>query len=92
MPAQGTTLIDFGSTPGSYDTSVAVTGQTSMTGSEYAEAFLMATTSPDHNLVEHQIAPISLRCGVPSAGVGFTIYATSEILLTGQFTVRWVWN
>jgi len=33
-----------------------------------------------------------LTCGTPTAGTGFTIYATSQHKLQGKFALRWVWS
>ena len=90
--AVGTTTINFGAAPGGFDAQVAVTGQGSILATSYVEAFVMAEASADHTDDEHVIAPISLRCGVPTAGVGFTIFATSDIPLSGLWSIRWVWS
>jgi thiamine monophosphate kinase len=92
MGATGTATLDFGAAPGSPVASVVVTGQAGISASSVAEAWLMAETSADHNEVEHRIVPIIVRVGQIVAGTGFTIYATSDWSLTGQWTVRWVWN
>ena len=92
--ATGTATIDFGSHPGLNETSVAVTGQGSILGTSKAEAFFMADdTSVDHTASDHKYAGmfITLSCGTPSAGTGFTIYARSPEKMTGQWAVRWVW-
>lgn len=91
----GTATIDFGAHPGLNETSVAVIGQASISGTSKAEAWIMADdTTGDHTATDHRYAELflSLTCGTPSAGVGFTIYATAIDKLTGQFAVRYVWS
>ena len=90
MPT-GTATVDFGSTPGNL-ASVVVTGQTAILAGSLVEAMMMASSTADHNVDEHIIAPIRLVCGAVSAGVGFTIYASStEVTFTGTWSVKWVW-
>lgn len=88
---QGTIEIDF--SIGSNEASVVVTGQTSIASSNSAEAFIMYEASSEHTANDHAYAAalIGLSCGVPTDGVGFTIYARSTEKLTGKFKLRWVW-
>ena len=91
----GTATIDFGAAPGSGETSVAVTGLSTISGTSKAEAWIMADDSTaDHTASDHRYADLflSLTCGTPTAGVGFTIYARAIDKLTGQFAVRYVWS
>lgn len=91
---QGTATIDFGSS-GANETSVAVTGQTTISATSKAESFVMADdTVSTHTASDHRYfnAVCGLTCGTPTAATGFTIYATSAQKLTGQFKVRWVWT
>jgi hypothetical protein len=93
--AIGSATINFGAHPGSNEASVAVTGQTSISNTSKAEAWVMADdTSSNHTASDHRYfaALAGLTCGTPSAGVGFTIYARSTEKLTGNFTLRWVWS
>jgi hypothetical protein len=89
--AKGATTIDFGAAPGGNLASVAVAGQAAILSTSYVEAFLMYEATADALADEQLIAPINLRCGTPVDGVGFTIYAASEWVLTGTYAVRWVW-
>jgi len=92
--ATGIATIDFGSHPGSNEASVAVTGEATITATSKVEAWIMADdTTTDHTANDHKYfaAFVSLTCGTPSAGVGFTIYARALEKLTGTFKVRWVW-
>jgi hypothetical protein len=91
---QGTATIDFGSFPGVNEVSVAVTGQTGISATSKAEAYMMGDdTSTDHTASDHRYAAalIGLTCGTPTAGTGFTIYGTCLDQMQGNFTVRWVW-
>lgn len=89
MGAQGTAVLDFGSTP-TFEGSIAVTGQASITGTSHCEAFWMQEALT----AEYDMASVlvSLSCGSVVAGTGFTIYANSKTYATGTITVRWVWN
>lgn len=90
--ATGTATIDFGT--GSNEASVAVTGQTTISATSKVEAFVMADdTSANHTAKDHRYFAgfVGLTCGTPAVGTGFTIYATSQHKLSGQFTIRWVW-
>lgn len=90
----GTATIDFGAFPGSNETSVSVTGQTGISGTSKAEAYVMADdATSDHTAEDHRYfsALAGLTCGTPSDGIGFTIYARSTEQLQGTFSIRWVW-
>lgn len=91
---QGIATIDFGSAPGSNEASVSVTGQTTISDTSKADAFVMADdTTSDHTASDHRYfdALVGLTCGTPTAATGFTVYARSAHKLTGTFKVRWVW-
>jgi len=72
--AQGTTTVNFGAFPGSYDTSVAV-AQPAILGTSLVEAWLYPVATADHSADEHLVEPIKVIAGNVVAGVGFTIYA-----------------
>lgn len=94
MPSgQGFTEIDFGTGSGTNEASVAVTGLTSITSTNAAEAFIMYEASSNRTANDHAYANtfMDLVCGVPVDGVGFTIHARSIHKLTGSFRVRYVW-
>lgn len=78
MATTGTAEIDFGAFPGAADASVAVTGQTGITGTSLVEAWLALTASTDHSADEHRVESIRVTAGNISAGVGFTIYARND--------------
>ena len=75
MGAQGTTLVDFGAFPGASDTSVAVTGQSTIASGSLAEAWIFPAATADHTADEHWVETIQVMAGNVVAGVGFTIYA-----------------
>ena len=86
--------MDFGSTPGTNQVSVAVTGETGIGGSSLAEAWLSPVATATHNLEEIKLMTIKLGvlAHTISNGVGFTITGTTELRLTGTVNVNWVWN
>jgi hypothetical protein len=94
MGATGTAILDFGSTPGTNQVSVAVTGETGIGGSSLAEAWLSPVATATHNLEEIKLMTIKLGvlAHTISNGVGFTITGTTELRLTGTVNVNWVWN
>jgi hypothetical protein len=91
MANTGSAILDFGSIPGTNRTITTVTGQTDITNTCFADAFLMGDSTDDHNVEEHLFAPITLRCTNIVPGVSFDIVAITENRLSGTFIVRWVW-
>jgi hypothetical protein len=87
----GTATIDFGA--GANEVSVAVTGLTGIGATDECEAWFMSESGGDHTEKDHRYAAlfVNLSCSRPTAGVGFTIYATSIYKMTGSFTVNYVW-
>lgn len=90
----GTATVNFGAHPGANEASIAVTGQTSISATSHAEAWLMAEASGAHTVSDATYATvlIGLSCTVPVAATGFTINARSTEKMTGTFAVRWVWS
>ena len=89
----GEAILDFGA--GSNEASVAITGLADILATSKAEAWVMGDdTSTDHTATDHRYlsALASFSCSAPTAGVGFTVYATSLQKLTGQWTVRFTWQ
>lgn len=92
MGATGTATLDFGAAPGRNDATVTVTGQTGILTGSHVEAWIMGTDSTAaHNAYEHAMVPMITRATNLVAGTGFDIFASCEWLLTGTFTVHWVW-
>jgi|SRR5215475_905586 len=78
MGAQGSTTLTFGAFPGSSNTSVAVTGQTSILTSSLVEAWIFPLLTSDHSADEHIVDPPMITAGNIVAGTGFTIYAVAR--------------
>ena len=94
MGAIGTSTLSFGSSPGSSEASIAVTGQASILATSKVEAFIMGEdTTASHTAADHRYAAalIGLSCGTPTAGTGFTIYGRCLDKMEGDIAVRWVW-
>lgn len=89
----GTATLDFGAFPGSNEASVVITGQAGILAGSLADAWIRAEASGDHTLQDHTYAAalIGVSTGVPSAGVGFTVYGRSVEKLTGVFNIDWAW-
>lgn len=89
MGAQGTTFINFGSFPGAFEASVAITGQTGIVSGSCVAADVLGVATADHSIDEHMIDPPFIRVGNIVAGTGFTIYGYardqfSEVTLNGR--------
>jgi hypothetical protein len=79
--------------PGSNDATTTVTGLSTFTATDAVEAWIMGSdATASHNSFEHAVAPIRLRITNPITGTGFTIQATSEYRLTGDFKVRFAFT
>jgi hypothetical protein len=90
----GSATIDFGATPGP-EASIAVTGQTLIKATSRPQAWIVGAITATNTDADHLMAGALLRltCDVPTAGVGFTIYADSlGGLATGTFAVQWSWR
>ena len=91
----GTATLDFGAAPGTNVIVTAVTGQTTITATAKPKAWFTAEASADHNAYEHAVifpARIGLACGDIIDGVGFSIYASTELRLTGDVACKWEWS
>lgn len=88
----GTATINFGT--GSNIATVSVTGQASITASSSVWLELVADSSGSHSASDAAYAAlfVSLTASTPTAGSGFTIYATCADKMTGTFKVRWTWS
>lgn len=92
MATTGEVTLDFGTNPVT-DGSVVVTGQAGILTTSYVEAWIMGAITTDHNEDEHIYENIEIRCGIPTAATGFTIYGISTVgETTGQFKIKWVWS
>lgn len=90
LATSGTTVLDFGSAPGSQIAVTRVLGQTTLGANSQIDAWIMGVDSADHNAYEHMIAPIRVSAGNLVAGEGFDVMGVSPVQLTGQFAVQWV--
>lgn len=90
-PETGTATLNFGAAPGTNVATVTVTGQTGILSGSKVEAWLMGDSTASHNAYEHLIVPLVVRCGNIVAGTGFDIVASSDLRLTGTFSVHWTW-
>ena len=91
----GVATIDFGAYPGANEASLAITGLTAIVATSKVELFIMGDdTTTDHTDKDHRFANalMGLTAGTPTAGTGFTIYATSTQKIQGTFKVRWLWS
>lgn len=90
----GTAVLDFGTGAGSGVATIAVTGQSGIGSGSRVRTWFMAATTADHNADEHMLfaSRVGLTAGNIVAGVGFTIYAETELQLTGDVSVCWEWS
>lgn len=89
----GTATIDFGAFPGANEASVAF-ADAAVSGSSVVKAWFTAdSVTADHTANDHKYAPVFINLtGLPTAGVGGTIYARSEEKMQGQWLVNWEYN
>lgn len=89
---RGSAVIDFGTD--NQLAQVTVTGQPLVHAGSKVEAYVMPVDGIDHNEDEHlmmqSITVFSVPVSSIVAGVGFTIRAFSDHLLTGRYTINWV--
>jgi hypothetical protein len=91
----GTATINFGSAPGTNIASVVVTGQGAIGASSRIKVWFQGGSTADFNEYEHLfILPgsVSLMAGTIVNGVGFTIYATTQLRIRGNVVCRWEWS
>lgn len=91
----GAATLDFGSAPGTNVVIATVTGQTEIVAGSSVKAWVTAQATADHNAYEHAVifpARIGLACGDIIEGVGFSIYASTELRLTGDVACKWEWS
>jgi hypothetical protein len=91
--ANGSAVLDFGAAPGTNTVETVVS--TAIPAGAVPRAFFMSEGNADHNEIEHRLifpSRVGLTCGAISVGVGFTVYAETELRLTGDVTCRWQWS
>ncbi len=89
----GEVEVDFGAFPGSNTANSVVTGLPDILSTAKVEAWIMATTSTNHDENDHVYASLYIKstCGNIVAGTGFTIYCLSPDKLEGKFKIQYVW-
>ena len=91
--ASGFAVLDFGAAPGTNTVETVVA--TAIPAGAIPRAFFMSEGNADHNEIEHRLifpSRVGLTCGAINLGVGFTVYAETELRLTGNVTCRWQWS
>lgn len=93
MSVQGTATLDFTS-GGATDVTLAITGQTTITGTNLVDAWLIPAATADHTADEHLVEEMEVMAGSVVAGTGFTIYGKTRggFKIYGRWNVGWVWN
>lgn len=74
----GNAIVDFGAFPGGTDTSITITGLTSIVATSVVDAWVIAKDSADHSADEHWVDPPVVTAGNIVPNVGFTIYAITR--------------
>jgi len=89
---QGTVTIDFGVFPGAQEASVDFADVTVGVASK-VEPYVMADgAAGTHTANDHRYLPLlAVFTGLPSAGVGGTIYGRSLQTMIGLYQLRYVW-
>lgn len=87
----GSSVLDFANAPGTNLVMVEVTGQTEILATSLVKCYLIAEATATHTAYEHAIVPLTITAGNIVPSVGFTIYASSDLRLTGTFKVYWEW-
>jgi hypothetical protein len=90
----GTAIIDFGTFPGTGESSIAVTGQTGILAGSVSAAFIDPVATVDHTADDHKYAAalIGLSTGDNIPGSGFTIYGRCLDKMQGTFNLKWYWS
>ena len=88
-PSPSPTLVvaNFGTGAGKSALRLAV-ADTNITATSRVEAWLHGSTV-DHNEEEHAFIPIRIAAINRNAGVGFTLFISSELRLTGQLQIAY---
>lgn len=90
----GSAVLNFGAFPGSNESSVVVTGQTSIVSTSVVHLYIGSSSSTtNHTADDHKYFAVfsGLSVSPPTPGSGFTIYARSIEKLSGQWLVNWAW-
>jgi len=85
--------INFGSAPGSNYTTKNITGQANILATSNLLVWLDSTNPPasGHSQDEYTLSDMSLIGGNITPGIGFTITASTDTYVTGNFYANWWW-
>ncbi|MCZ2224551.1 MAG: hypothetical protein LC122_13080 [Chitinophagales bacterium] len=91
---EGTATLDFGTIPGSTNSSVVVSSQTGILATSNIKVWIQDDTTATHNEEEHRIVALNsvITAGTIVPNTSFTIYLYTTLRLTGTFKVRWEWR
>jgi hypothetical protein len=90
--ATGEASLDFGAFPGATDTSVAVTGQATITSASHVEAWVRPEDTAEHTTDEHKVDPPRVTVANIVDGTGFTIYGyANDNRYYGRWNIAWAW-
>jgi len=89
---QGTVTINFGAFPGSNQASVTFV-DAAIGAASKVEPFVMAnSTTSDHTANDHiYLQLFAAFSGLPTAGVGGTIYGVAPNKMIGTFKLNYIW-
>ena len=91
MGAQGTAIVDFGT--GAFEASTTITGQSGITGSSLADAWVWPVATADNTADTHTFEQLEAWAEGVSAGSGFTVKCRCKNgRAFGKYTIAWVWN
>jgi hypothetical protein len=90
----GTGTLTFGAAPGTNVVFTTITGQAGIEAGSSIRCYFGSDSTATHNEDEHRFLAqyIALVPSAPSAGTGFTVWATTELRLTGTVQFRWEWR
>lgn len=89
--AQGTAIIDFGTSPQS-NVTAAITGQSAILAGSLVEAWIFPVATADHSVDEHLVEEIQATAFNIIAGTGFSISVRGRNFpLRGKWSIGWVW-
>jgi hypothetical protein len=91
----GTATINFGAAPGTNIATLVVIGQTAITSTARIKVWFQGGSTADFNEYEHlYILPGSVELSAATIvnGVGFTIYAKTQLRIRGNIVCRWEWS
>lgn len=92
MSARGIAVVDLGAFPGTGEASYAITGQPDIVAGSSVRVWVTPAQTADHSPDEHRLDAPRVFASLPTAGAGFTIYATAQSRgQYGKWSVGWEW-